>query len=103
MEENLNNENDNETKPENKTKIFFYISVALCVLTAVAFGLTFTALGLYALISSILLGIGSLSFAATQKKKYDFPAVKYVKIAAYVLLAVCVAFFIGGLIYSSLV
>ena len=99
MEENSNE----ELKPKNPTKIYFYISVALCVLCAVAFGLSFTALGLYALISSILLGIASLSFAATQKKKNNFAAVKYVKIAAYILLAICVGFFIGGLIYSATV
>ncbi len=103
MEENFNKEPLPEKNPENKTKIYFYISATLCGLCAIAFGLAFSVLGIYALISSILLGISSLSFVAAQKKKNYFPALKYVKITAYILLAVDVAFFIGGLIYSSLV
>lgn len=82
-------------------KIYFYISIACCVLAAVAFGLAFTVLGVYALISSILLGIAALSFSAAQKKKNKLPALLYLNIAAYAVLALAVALFIGGLIYSA--
>lgn len=64
------------------------------------FGLSFSPLGLYALISSILLGIAALSFAIRQKKKNNFNAVIYAKTAAYVLLALSVLLFLGGLVYS---
>lgn len=82
-------------------KTYFYISVACCALAAVAFGLAFTVLGVYALISSILLGIAALSFAAAQKKKNKLPELLYVNIAAYIVLGAAAALFIGGLIYSA--
>lgn len=89
---------------DNKpNKIYFYLAIALCAAAAVLFGLSFTAVGIYALISSILCGIASLSFCSVQKKKYDFPQIKYAKIAAYIMLALSVLLFLGGLIYSALV
>ncbi len=84
-------------------RTFFYIAAALVLLSATAFGLTFTVLGIYALISSILLGIAALAFVSAQQKKQNFKALLYVKIAAYVMLAVAVLFFIGGTIYSQTV
>lgn len=98
-------ENKDGKNPQKGTnvKIYFYLGIVTCALCAVAFGLAFSPLGIYALISSILLGIASLSFCATQKKRNDFKAVFYVKITAYVLLAVEILFFIGGLIYSAVV
>ena len=84
-------------------KIYFYISIACCVLAAVAFGLAFTVLGVYALISSILLGLCSLAFCNAQKKKNNFKAVLYVKIGAYCVTGIAALLFIGGLIYSAVV
>lgn len=82
-------------------KTYFYIAVAACALGFAAFGLSFSPLGVYALISSILLGIASLAFIVRQKKKENLKALIYVKIAAYVLLALALALFIGGLVYSA--
>lgn len=101
--------NKNETPTENPengenktdTKVYFYISIAACVLAAVAFGLSFSALGIYSLIASFLLEFCALSFATTQKKKNPFPAVKIATVTAYVLLGLSAALFIGGLIYSA--
>lgn len=84
-------------------RTFFYVAAALVVLSAVSFGLTFTVLGIYALISSILLGIAALAFVSAQQKKEKFKALLFVKIAAYAVLATAVLFFIGGTIYSQTV
>lgn len=84
-------------------KIYFYIAIAACVLSAVAFGLCFTFMGIYALISSILLGLCSLAFCNAQKKKNNFKAVLYVKIGAYCVTGIAALLFIGGLIYSAVV
>lgn len=92
----------NTETPVTTTKIYFYVAIAVCALGAVSFGLSFTVLGIYALISSIILELASLSFSATQKKKNNFPAVKYIQIVTYALLAGFTVFFIGGLIYSAL-
>ncbi|MDE7330436.1 MAG: hypothetical protein K2N30_05070 [Clostridia bacterium] len=105
---NVNDENENlneplQEKPAVKGKIFFYVAIALCVLSAVAYGLSFTFMGIYALISSILLGLGSLSFCTAQKKKNNFKHLLYVKICAYVIFGIAFLTFIGGLIYSAVV
>ena len=88
---------------KNTTKTYFYIAIAACVLSAVAFGLSFSVLGIYALIASLVLELCALSFCVTQKKKNPFPALKFVFIAAYILLALSALLFIGGLVYSAIV
>lgn len=98
-DESLSNTLPNATKQGGKT--YFYISVGACVLSAVALGLAFTVLGVYSLIASVLLELTALSFAATQKKKFNFPLLKAATITAYVLLAISVLVFIGGIIYAS--
>lgn len=87
---------------EEQPKIYFYIAIAALILAATAFGLAFSPLGVYSLIASIILELCSLSFLATQKKRYNFRAVLYLTIAAYTMLVLSAAFFIGGLIYSSM-
>ncbi|MDE6585251.1 MAG: hypothetical protein K2K80_01040 [Clostridia bacterium] len=82
------------------TKIYFYLAIALCAAGAVLFGLAFSPAGLYALIASILCAIAALSFTSAQKKKNAVAGLLYVKIAAYVVLALSAALFIGGLVYS---
>ncbi len=96
----------NEIKDEeikSTTKTYFYISIVMCVLSAVAFGLSFSFMGIYALIASLILELCALSFAVTQKRKNPLPALKFVFIAAYVLLALSALLFVGGLIYSAIV
>lgn len=81
----------------------FYIAIGALALAAVAFGLSFVpALGVYTLIASVLLEITSLSFLSAQKKKENFRALRYVTIAAYVLLAASILLFAGGLAYVAL-
>lgn len=102
MKDKLSPENKGEPAPASATKTYFFISVAACALGAVAFGLAFTVLGIYALIASILLELVSLSFSGTQKKKNNFKAVFYVKVVAYAFLIAFTAFFIGGIIYMGI-
>ena len=93
-----------ENKDEKSaSKAYFYIAIGACVLAATAFGLSFSFMGLYALIASIILELCALSFCVTQKKKNNFPALKFVFIAAYVLLALSALLFVGGLVYSAIV
>ena len=88
---------------KSTTKTYFYIAIVACVLSGVAFGLSFSVLGIYALIASLVLELCALSFCVTQKKKNPFPALKFVFIAAYILLALSALLFIGGLVYSAIV
>ena len=95
--------NKDNLPPENYTgKTYAYIAVALTVLGAVAFGLTFTVLGIYSLIASVLFCLGALTFINIQKRKNNFSQLLYIKIAAYVVLGIAVAFFIGGIIWSAI-
>lgn len=94
---------NNDLPPENYTgKTYAYIAVALTVLGAVAFGLSFTVMGIYSLIASVLFSLGALTFANIQKKRNNFKELIFVFIAAYAVLAVTVAFFIGGIIWAGL-
>lgn len=99
------NENDllnrNEQPESQKTKLYFYFAIGACVLAAAAFGLSFSFMGIYALIASIVFELTALSFAGAQKKKHNLPAVKFITIIAYVLLALSALLFIGGMIYTA--
>lgn len=102
VNEPKNDENAADTNgTASGTKIYFYIAIACTAVAAISFGLSFSVLGIYALIASIISELCALSFAATQKKKNPFPALKFVFIATYALLALSAALFIGGLIYSA--
>ena len=98
------NKDDKEKLPEPSSytgKTYAYIALGLLVAGAVALGLIFTKLGVYALIAAVLFELGSLSFANVQKKKNNFKYLKILIICAYVLLGISIALFIGGIIYSS--
>lgn len=82
-------------------KTYLYIAIALCALGFIALALAFSPLGIYALISGILLGLASLAFSAKQKKKDNLKGLTWIEAAAYVLLVLSLAIFIGGLIYSA--
>ena len=92
-----------ENEVKSTTKAYFYTAIAAFVLSAVAFGLSFSFMGIYALIASLILELCALSFCVTQKKKNPFPALKFVFIAAYILLGLSGLLFVGGLVYSAIV
>ncbi|MDE6001091.1 MAG: hypothetical protein K2G96_02060 [Clostridia bacterium] len=98
------NKDDKEKLPAPSLytgKAYAYIAVALLIAGAVALGLIFTKLGIYALIAAVLFQLGALSFANVQKKKNNFKYLKIIMICSYVLLGVSVLLFIGGIIYAS--
>lgn len=96
-----------ENQPENAEskaysgKTYFYIGIAAGALGIVFLGLIFTVLSIYSLIASIILCLAALAFFNIQKKKNNFKQVKYFTIAAYVVLSIAIAIFIGGIIYSA--
>lgn len=92
--------NPPEQQPPYHKKTYFYIALVAIAAGAVAFGLAFAKPGIYALMASVLLSLAALSFLNTQKKRNNFKGVFYATVAAYILLALCLAFFIGGVIYS---
>lgn len=83
-------------------KTYAYIAVGLTGLASVAIGLSFTVLGIYSLISSILLSLASLSFVNIQKRKNYFARLKIIMICAYTVLCIGGVIFIGGLIWSAI-
>lgn len=92
-----------QNNAENSTRVYFFIAIGALALAAVALGCTFIpGVGVYTLIASVLLELAALSFLSTQKKKNNFKGVFYALIAAYVLLALSLLIFAGGLIYVAL-
>lgn len=86
----------------NGNKTYAYIALGLMAAGAAALALIFTPLGIYALIAAVLFDIAALTFLNIQKKKNAFRELKFIIIAAYVLLGVTVAVFAGGIIWSSI-
>lgn len=100
MENENKNENENrEEKYEKKT--YAYIAIGLISAGAVALGVSFTVLGIYALIASMLFEIAAMTFVNLQKKKNDFKWLLYIKIAAYILFAAALFIFVGGTIWAA--
>lgn len=97
----LKEENIQPEEQETR-KIWFWTGVGVLAAAVVALGLMFTVLGIYALISSVVLSIASLAFFRTQKKRNNFKAVFALTVVSYVVLAAGIALFVGGLIYSAL-
>ena len=90
-----------EITPPYTGKTYAYIAIALCAAAAVFFALTFTPLGVYSLIASVILSIASLSFINVQKRKNNFKNLYIIRIFTYVVLGISVTFFIGGIIWST--
>ena len=98
-EENKNEQKYEPQKYEGKT--YAFIAIGLEVAGAVALGLSFTVLGIYALIASMLFEIAAMTFINVQKKQNDLKWLLYVKIVAYVLFAASILIFLGGTIWAS--
>lgn len=100
-----NTENANESEkfqPSDANYNLFYCGICAGVLALVAFILAFFVLKVYGLIAAVVLVLASLAFFTSQKKKRNFKLNKIFTIIAYVLLGLFIAFFIGGIIYSSM-
>ena len=99
--EEIKENTDNNQQPKKNGRVFFYIALACTVLGAVFFGLTFTPLAVFSLLAAILFCLASLSLLGTQKKRENFKGVFILTVITYVLFGIFLAFFIGGVIWSS--
>ena len=98
-EENKNEQNNEPAKYQKKTYVF--IAIGLIAAGAVALGLSFTKLGIYSLIASMLFEIAGITFVNLQQKKNDLTWLLYVKIVAYALFVAALLLFAGGTIWAS--
>ena len=102
MNDKENKKNNEEEKKEEYTgKLYAYVAMGLMAATALFFGLSFTVMGIYSLIASILLSLASLTFINIQKKRNDFKWLIYVRVVAYILFAVVFLFFAGGILWAK--
>ena len=92
---------EHKTDEDYTGKTYAYIELGLMAGAALFFGLSFTVMGIYSLIASILLSLASITFINLQKKKYDFKWLIYIKIVAYIIFAVIFLFFAGGILWSG--
>ena len=98
-EENKNGQNQEPEKQKNLLNL--YIAIGLILGGAVALGVSFTKLGIYALIASMIFQIAAMTFLNLQKKKNDFKWLLYIKIVSYILFAAALLIFLGGTIWSA--
>ena len=105
MDEKNKNEQKNELKnvrsqePEKyEGKTYAFIAIGLIAVGAVWLGVSFTKLGIYALIASICLEFAAMTLVNLQKRKYDFSWLKYIKLAAYIVFSAAIAV----LVFSSI-
>ncbi len=94
-----NNDKKDEQKYEKKT--YAYIAIGLIIAGAVALGVSFTKLGIYALVSSMIFEIAAITFVNLQKKKNDLKWLLYVKVAAYAIFIAALLIFVGGTVWST--
>ena len=86
----VNNDNNNN---DYDKKTFAFIAIGLIIAGAVALGLSFTVLGVYSLVVSMMLEIVAVSFANYQKKLNNFKWLIYIQIVAYVIFGVGIVLF----------
>ena len=99
---NEDNKNGQNNGPGNNGgNIYAYVAIGLIVGGAVALGLSFTKLGIYSLIASLLLEMGAMSFINVQKKKNNLKWLFYIRIAAYILFAAAIVLFAIGTVWSA--
>ena len=84
---------DNNDNNDYNKKTFAFVAIGLIIAGAVALGLSFTALGPYLLLVSMMLEIVAVSFANYQKKLKNFKWLIYIQIVAYVIFGVGIVLF----------
>ena len=99
--ENENNSGRGNGPEKYEGKLYAYIAIGLIIAGAVALGISFTKLGLYALIASMLFEIAAMTFINLQKRKNDLKWLIYVKICSYILFVAALLIFVGGTVWSS--
>ncbi len=104
MENDNKNTNGNglkNTEEKYTKKTYAFVAIGLAAAGAVALGVSFTVLGIYALIASMLFEISAITFVNLQAKKNDLKWLIYVKIVSYVLFFAALLIFVGGTIWSA--
>ena len=92
---------ENENKNGNGQYVYAYIAIGLIIVGAIALGVSFTVLGVYALIASMLFEIAAMTFVNLQKRRQDLKWLIYLKIAAYVLFSAGLLMCVGGTVWSA--
>ncbi len=92
---------ENENKNGNGQYVYAYIAIGLIIVGAIALGVSFTVLGVYALIASMLFEIAAMTFVNLQKRRQDLKWLIYLKIAAYILCGAALLIFVGGTVWSA--
>lgn len=92
---------ENENKNGNGQYVYAYIAIGLIIVGAIALGVSFTVLGVYALIASMLFEIAAMTFVNLQKRRQDLKWLIYLKIATYVLFGAALLIFVGGTVWSA--
>ena len=81
---NNNNETNKQVNDKKYTgKMYAFIAVALTAAGALFLGLSFTVMGIYSLITSLILTLAALTFENVQKRKNDFKQLKIIKIITF--------------------
>ena len=89
---NEENKNERNNDPENGGgKLLVFIAIGLIALGAVALGLYFTVLGIYALVTSLVLEFAAMICTNIQKRRNDLKWLKFVNLAAYAVFFAAVA------------
>ena len=89
----MNNTNNDNNNNDYDKKTFAWLAIGLIIAGAVALGLSFTVLGNYSLIASMMLEIVAIAFANYQKKLNNFKWLIYIQIVAYVIFGVGIVLF----------
>lgn len=83
-------ENNNN---ENK-KIYAFIAIGFIVAGAVAFGVSFAAIQVYALVAAMILEVAAVTFVNIQKKINNLKWLIYPQVAAYAVFAAAILVFV---------
>lgn len=82
-------DNNNENR-----KTYAFISIGFIIAGAVAFGVSFAALRVYALFAAMIFEVAAVTFVNLQKKINNLKWLIYLQIAAYAVFAAALLTFI---------
>ena len=88
----------NEQTPQEKSYLFFYISLGCLAVGALLFGLAFAikGAGTYLLIASMVSELASVTFLNAQKRRYVFKWIMVARIASYIVMGAALLVFTFG-------
>ena len=92
---------DENNKNGGYDKLFAFIAIGLEAAGAIALGLSFTILGIYSLIASMLLEIVAVTFINLQKRKNRLKWLDYIKFAAYALFIAALLLFVANTVWPQ--